>query len=258
MKRPKSLIAQALATVIAVSLACVSADAAQRQLYSWEGGLQGWTAANATLVNATGFGNTDGAQSMLMDNLTGGFKNDAGVATVNSGQAYNAWAEAGTRIAAGDTDVKLEFDFTFDNSAVTNPPTFAQLAIFVNSTGAGFREYGTGSLIGGNIGGDFPTLAAAAVADGVTMTGTGNTRHVAIPMGPVPAAAGGGLNVGAPAPGGFYQVGFKTNGGWQGSVDWAIDNMFISGANITIPEPGSIVFLTIGLAAMLLGWRRGR
>jgi hypothetical protein len=248
----------AVATIATSLMQDGTALAGQRQLYSWEGDLQGWTAANATLVNATGFGNTHGAQSMLMDNHTGGFKNDAGVATVNSGPAYDAWAEAGTRIAAGDTDVKLEFDFTFDNSGVTNAPVFAQLAIFVNSTGAGFREYGTGSLIGGNIGGDFPTLAAAAIADGVTMTGTGNTRHVAIPMGPGPAAAGGGLNVGAPAPGGFYQVGFKTNGGWQGSVDWAIDNMLISGANIAIPEPGSIVFLTIGLATMVLGRRRSR
>jgi hypothetical protein len=258
MKQPVSLFAATLAAVAAGLLLCGSADAAQRQLYSWEGELQGWTAANATLVNATGFGNTDGAQSMLMDNHTGGFENDAGVATVNSGPAYDAWAEAGTRIAAGDTDVKLEFDFTFDNSGVTNPPTFAQLGMFVNSTGAGFREYGTGALIGGNIGGDFPTLGAAAIADGVTMTGTGNTRHIAIPMGPVPAAAGGGLNVGAPAPAGFYQVAFKTNGNWQGSADWAIDNMFVSGANINIPEPASIVFVVIGMSALVFGRRRSR
>jgi hypothetical protein len=221
-----------------------SANAGDALLYSWEGSLEGWTAANATLVNSN-FGATDGAQSMLMDDLTGGFKNDVGVATVNSGAAYNAWGQAGTRIAAGDTDVKLEFDFTFDNSNAG--AAFAQLAIFVNSTAGGFKQYGTGGFIGGNIGSSFPSLDAAAVADGVTMTGAGNTRHLAIPLGASPLD----LTVGPPSAGSFYQVGFKSNGGWTGTADWSIDKMFVSGANI--PEPSSMVLaFAFGVSAFAM------
>jgi hypothetical protein len=227
-------------------------------LYSWEGSLENWTAANATLVNATGFGNTDGAQSMLMDDLGSGFRNDVGVATVNSGAAYNGWGQAGTRIAAGDLDVALEFDFTFDNSNAG--AAFAQLAIFVNSTdvppgSGGFKQYGTGGFIGGNIGSSFPSLDAAAVADGVTMTGVGNTRHLRIPMNAAVAASGGqGLTISPPSAGSFYQVGFKSNGSWTGTVDWAIDNMRVTGANI--PEPSSIGLLIFSLAALHFGRRR--
>ena len=159
MRRPVWLMSFRLTAFAWIAALCtVTAQAGDALLYSWEGSLENWTAANATLVNATGFGNTDGAQSMLIDNLTSGFKNDVGVATVNSGPAYDAWSQAGTRIAAGDTDVALEFDFTFDNSnGNSSTGFFMQLAMFVNSTAGGFKEYGTGSLIGGNIGSDFPT-----------------------------------------------------------------------------------------------------
>ena len=169
----------------------------------------------------------------------------------------------GSRIAAGDPDVALEFDFTFDHSlsnVQSGQFVFAQLAIFVNSTdvppgSGGFKQYGTGSFLGGNINVDFPTLAAAAVADGVTMTGVGNTRHLRIPMNALVAASGGaGLTIGPPSAGSFYQVGFKSNGGWTGTVDWAIDNMYVSGANI--PEPASIVMVALGLSAILVGRRR--
>jgi hypothetical protein len=40
-----------------------------------------------------------------------------------------------------------------------------------------------------------------------------------------------GLNIGGgPAGTNFYQMGFKSNGGWAGTVDWAIDNLRITGA----------------------------
>ena len=225
MRRPGWLIISRISVFALVAALCaVTAQAGDALLYSWEGSLEGWTAANATLVDSN-FGATDGLQAMLMDNLTSGFKNDVGVATVNSGPAYNAWSQAGTRIAAGDTDVKLEFDFTFDNGSAP-PDNFAQLAIFVNSTSGGFKQYGTGGFIGGNTNTSFPSLDAAAVTDGVTMTGAGNTRHLAIPLGPTKS-----LTVGVPSAGSFYQVGFKSNGGWGGNVDWAIDNMRVTGAN---------------------------
>jgi hypothetical protein len=264
MRRPGWFITLRSSVFLWIAALCAAgAHAGDALLYSWETpdnpatldvneGLEGWTAANATLVNAVGFGNTDGLKSMLMDDLTSGFKNDTGVATVNSGPAYDGWSQAGTRIAAGDTDVKLEFDFTFDNSnGNSSTGFFMQLAMFVNSTAGGFKQYGTGGFIGGNIGSSFPTLDAAAVADGVTMTGSGNTRHLTIPLGPTKS-----LTVGPPSAGSFYQVGFKSNGGWGGTVDWAIDNMRVTGANI--PEPGSIVFVAIGLAALPIARRRRR
>lgn len=233
------------ATLIGLTCALVSASAnAAVPLYDWEDGLQGWTAANATLANSTTLGVTQGSQSLLIDNLTSGFKNDTGVAAVGAGPVYDAWGAAGTRIAAGDTDVKLEFDFSYDNANATNVPAFGQLGLFVDSTGVGFKQYGTGALIGGNVGADFPALAAAAAAEGVTMTSVGpNTVHLAIPLGPTKS-----LNVGAPSAGSSYQIGFKTNGGWGGSVDWAFDNMQLTGANV-VPEPATLSLICLGLVA---------
>ena len=68
------------------------------------------------------------------------------------------------------------------------------------------------------------------------------------------ASGGAGLTIGPPSAGSFYQIGFKSNGGWTGTVDWAIDNMYVSGANI--PEPASIVMVALGLSAILVGRRR--
>jgi hypothetical protein len=232
-KRPKTRVA---VTVLAACIIASSAQVARAQLlYSFEDGLDGWEAASATLANSTTLGVTDGVQSMLIDNLGPNFNNDAGQIThgAGSGNEFNIWDTAAKAIANGDTDVKLEFDFSWDHAAVTTQ-AWAQLGIFVNSTPSppftnGFREYGTGHLIGGNMGADFPLLAPAAVADGVTMTPIGeNSVHLAIPMGLEQTQSDNqGLHI---MPGSFYQMGFKTNGGWSGTVDWAIDNMRITGA----------------------------
>lgn len=239
MKRFSLLVAAVAAT--AGMLTAETSRAASAVIHSWEAGLEGWTAANATLANSTTLGVTDGSQSLLIDDLTSGFKNDAGVATVNTPgtQAFDAWNQAATRLALGDTDVKLEFDFSYDHTNATGLPAFGQIGLFLNSN-AGFVQYGTGQLIGGNLGADFPRLEALAVGDGATLVSTGpNTVHVAIPLGPR-------IGVG---PGTFYQIGLKSNGGWGGTVDWAIDNLIISGANIVdnrIPEPGTMALALLG------------
>ena len=250
MKRPLRFASVAVLTALASALTASNLQAGVLPLYSWESGLEGWSAANATLGNSTTLGVTDGAQSLLIDNLTSGFKNDAGFANA-SGATYTNWGIAASRIAAGDTDVKLEFDFSFDNANALNIPAFGQLGLFVNSTGVGFKQYGTGAFLQGNVGSTFPALGAASVTDGVTLTSIGTNRyHVAIPLGPTKT-----LNIGAPVGGHFYQVGFKTNGGWGGSVDWAIDNMVVSGA--AIPEPNSMLLAGLVVAGgAVLGRRR--
>lgn len=250
MKRPLRFATVAALAVLASALSTCNLQAGVLPLYSWESGLEGWSAANATLANSTTLGVTDGSQSLLIDNLTSGFKNDAGFANA-SGAAYANWGAAAARIAAGDTDVKLEFDFSFDNANATNIPAFGQLGLFVNSTGVGFKQYGTGAFLQGNVGSTFPALGAASVTDGVTLTNTGVNRfHVAIPLGPTKS-----LNIGPPVGGHFYQVGFKSNGGWGGSVDWAIDNMVVTGA--AIPEPNSMLLGGLGtVVSLILGRRR--
>jgi hypothetical protein len=247
MRKTRLLLSIAAALVLAATTLGAAAQAGSARIYDWEGGLDGWTAANATLANSTTLGVTHGSSSMLIDDLTPGFKNDAGVSTVGSGPAFNAWNQAATRLFAGDTDVKLEFDFSYDHANVT-ANGFAQVALFLNSTSVGFTQYGTGQLIGGNIGSDFPRLDPTAVSDGVTLTSNGpNSVHVAIPL---------GVRIGV-GPGTFYQVGLKTNGGWQGTVDWAIDNMRVTGANI-IPEPASAMLASLVGVGLFAASRRRR
>jgi hypothetical protein len=245
--RKTRLLLSCGALALSAALLAPSAHAGTVRVYDWEGGLDGWTAANATLANSTTLGVTHGNSSLLLDNLTSGFKNDAGVSTVGSGPAFDAWNQAATRLFAGDTDVKLEFDFSYDHTNATNLPQFGQLALFLNSTSVGFTQYGTGQLIGGNLGQDFPRLDPAAVTDGVTLTSNGpNSVHIAIPL---------GVRIGV-GPGTFYQVGLKANGGWGGTADWAIDNMRISGANI-VPEPASASLVGLfGVGRMVAARRR--
>ena len=239
----RSLSAALAATAM---LSAATSYGGELHLYSWEAGLEGWSAANVTLGTSTTLGVTDGVQSMLIDNQPSGFKNNAGLAQVVSGPVFNKLNLVGTRLFAGDTDLKLEFDFSYDHTNATNLPQFGQLAMFTNSTTGGFTEYKTGQLIGGNLGANFPALDPTAVGDGVTLTPNGpNSIHIAIPLG-VRLVFG---------PGTFFQIGFKANGGWGGSVDWAIDNMTVTGANI--PEPASIALVSMaGLAVLGLRCRR--
>ena len=218
----------ASASLIAIVTAWTPIEANAQLLYSFENGLQNFASDVATLNTSMTLGVTNGAQSMLIDNLTSGFK-FSGTAThgAGSGPEYNTWAGAGNAIAAGKKSVKLQFDFSWDNSALA-AAAFAQLGMHVNSNGPGWLQYGTGELIVGDIGPGgtgFPTLAPAAIADGVTMTNLSpNSVHLAIPLG-LPRR----LHIG-PENGNFYQIGFHTNGNWAETVDWAIDNVRITGA----------------------------
>ena len=225
-------------------------------------GLENWAAATSTLTISTTLGVTDGLQSMVIDNHGPNFNNDAGVVThgAGSGNAFNAWDDAAMAIGEGQTDVKLEFDFSWDHAGVSSH-SWAQFAVWVNSTGAGFRQYGTGGLIGGIRAArwtSFPGWKNSAIADGVTLTSLGpNTVHIAIPIGPFTLSTTDtqGLNIGGGTPGtNFYQMGFKTNGGWTGTVDWAIDNMRLPGSRC--PEPRKHFFL--GRRLMTRTHRGGR
>jgi hypothetical protein len=241
---------------IAVALAALSATPAKAGevlLYSWETGLEGWTSSQLTLANSTTLGVTQGTQSLLLDNIAGtGSKTLASVTHGSgSGATYDKWAQAAARIAAGDTDLKIEFDFSFDNSLAS--AAFAQLNITVNSNSPpGFKQYGLGNFIGGNIGSSFPMLQGNAVTEGVTLTGSGNTRHVTVPLG----GPGKSLTI-SNAAGSFYQMSFQYNGGATGTVDWAIDNLRITGANI-VPEPAALGLAVLGMTGLLGSLRKRR
>ena len=233
-----------LSASLLVAVCAAKAFAGSAQLYSWEGGLEGWTAANATLANSTTLGVTQGSQSLLINDLTSGFKNDVGVATVGSGPVFTAWSQGAAAFAGGAPDVKLEFDFSWDNANATGDG-FAQLGLFLNSTSGGFTQYGTGAFIQGNLLSTFPALGAQSVTDGVTMTPIGqNSVHLAVPF----------VTVGV-GPGTFFQIGFKSNGGWTGTTDWAIDNLQLTSAAI-VPEPSAFALALGTLAGVAVGKRR--
>ncbi len=247
MRKTRLLLSCSIAA-LAVALSGAAAQAGSALIYGWENGVEGWTTGGAkTLANSSTFGVTQGSQSLVLHyNGPGTFSQDT-VATVGSGSAFNAWKQAATRLFAGDSDVKLEFDFSHDDSNAGGI-AYAQLGIFLNSTDVGFTQYGTGQLIGGNIGQDFPRLDPAAVTDGVTLTPVdADTVHVAIPLG-VRVGVGGPSST-------FYQVAFQTNGGWPGTVDWAFDNMRITGANI-VPEPASATLAGLLGLGLIAGLRR--
>ncbi|MCA9230638.1 MAG: PEP-CTERM sorting domain-containing protein [Planctomycetales bacterium] len=225
---------------IALSL-CTTGGAATLQLYSFETGLEGWSAANATVTADGLLGVTDGSQALHINGLTSGFKNDVGFSgNIVSGPAFDALNDAAAAIAGGATDVTLEFDLGKDTSGVT-VNQYVQLGIFVNSTGVGFKQYGTGSFIGGNATTSFPNLYATASSQGATISNTGAGQyHVSVPLGPSVA-----LNIGV---GTFFQIGFKSNGGWTGTMDLGIDNITVSGSTVGIPEPGSMAL--VGIAGL--------
>lgn len=219
---------QQLAILLAVCLVSVLNSTAQAQLlWSFEPDLEGWSAANATVSQST-FGATEGSMSLLMDDLTSGFKNDVGkTGNFNGGtagfeNAYDLLLVAADEIAAGKTP-KFEFDFTFDFGGIDpNGDAFMQLGMYINSS-AGFTQYGTGDFIGGNTNTSFPILTGGqAEADGMTITPTAtpNQYRAVVPLGPTLALAQGST---------FFDIGFKSNGGWQGTVDLAIDNIRLSG-----------------------------
>lgn len=222
------------ALVALLALAGTAADARAQALFSFEDGVQGWTAANATLSQST-FGATDGTNALLIGGVAGGFLNDIGTtnnfgpATPGMELAFQTFSTVADEIAKGKNP-KLEFDFKVDLSAATGLPTWGQIGLFFNSHDlggvGGFDQYGTGALIGGNFGADFPVLATQAINDGVTLTNIGTDQYrIAIPLG-----AGKTLSLSSVAAGNtFYNMGFKANGGQGGTVSYGIDNIRFTG-----------------------------
>ncbi|MDZ7927300.1 MAG: hypothetical protein U5L46_09525 [Agrobacterium sp.] len=107
MKRSLRFATVAALAALTSELTAGDLHAGSLPLYSWESGLEKALdrTASATLANSTTLGVTDGSQSLLIDDLTSRFKNDAGFANA-SGATYVNWGKAAARIAAGDTDVK--------------------------------------------------------------------------------------------------------------------------------------------------------
>jgi hypothetical protein len=203
-------------------------------MFSFETGLEGWSAANAD-ESVGPFGATDGTQALQLANIGPGFLNDIGlnasISPTSFPEAFRQFSLAAAEVVAGNRP-KMEFDFTLDASTATGP-AFMQLAMFINST-AGYKDYGTGGLIGGNLGEDFPRLDTLAATHGATLDNTGPNRyHVAIPLRTVAEAPGinQGLALDIPAgvPSHYFQLGFKANSGYTGTVKYAIDNIRFTG-----------------------------
>ena len=125
------------AMVAMFALAATSGDTCAQALFSFEDGVQGWTAANATLSQST-FGATDGASALLIGGVAGGFLNDIGTtnnfgpATPGRELAFQTFSTVADEIANGKNP-KLEFDFKVDLSAATGLPAWGQIGLFFNS-----------------------------------------------------------------------------------------------------------------------------
>jgi hypothetical protein len=198
--------------------------------------LEGWSAADVTLTADGVLGATDGPTAMHLNGLTSGFKNDVGWSgNIVSGPVFDALNLVGAALEGGATDVTLEFDLAVDRTGVTLDD-YAQLGLFMNSTSDGFVQYGTGDFIGGNALTEFPiTTGGQAETDGATIVNTGTDQyHLTIPLGPT-------LKV---STGSFFQIGFKSNGEWGGTLDFGIDDMRVAGTGVGdiqlytwIPDP---------------------
>lgn len=240
-------------------LASANATAGTVQLYSFENGNEGWRSAisppDATLVIDGALGVTDGFNSARLDDVTRSFKFDVlGTGSINPGDLnYTAFDAISSAIPNGD--VRLDFDLSFDFSNVTTAGAI-QVAMFVNS-GAGFKQYrtspgGVGQFLDGNTGDSsnpatFPFLGPEALTDAVTLTQSdANTYRVSVPLGPRLTFETGGA----------YQIGFNTNGNWQGTIDLAIDNVTVSGQ--LIPEPSTFGLFSLGMLAAIGAARRLR
>ncbi|HMO84895.1 MAG TPA: hypothetical protein PKC18_08260 [Lacipirellulaceae bacterium] len=248
-----SLLRAAQRTRLALAAAAIAAAAASPAqaalIASFETGLQGWFAtAGVATATTSSFGATHGAQALLIDNLTAGTKQypartpQFNASTADFTTVYPIFSQAGAQMAAGLFPT-LSFDLTMDFSNVTANGFFQISPLFNSNSFAGppaiggFRQYGTGSFLTGNTNAAL-SLGVAAVNDGVVMTVLGPDQYrFSIPLG-----AGKSMSL-APAST-FYTLAFQTNGGWQGTVDVAIDNVRLD----LVPEPTSA---GLGAAALL-------
>lgn len=221
-----------------LTLAAISTSSANAQaIFSFEDDLQSWESDAGVTLSQTTFGATDGSQALLIEDLTSGYKNGIattplfGPSTTGLTDAFEAFETAASVIVEGGSP-KLEFDVAWDfSNYVPDENNYIQLGIYVNSSSdpeggpAGdWHDLGTGAFLTGNIEFDsWPSLGPASVDDGVSLTMTGpNSAHVAIPF-----AAENEMSIFTPST--FYDIGFQSNGGFGGTVDFALDNFLFTG-----------------------------
>ncbi|HEX6961804.1 MAG TPA: hypothetical protein VF175_08060 [Lacipirellula sp.] len=201
-------------------------------MFSFEEGAQGWVSGQTPNpgVSTSTFGATEGTMALHITGVPGGFQNDIGrselITATSRPEAFAQFELAAAEVAAGRRP-QLEFDLTIDPGTATPVPTWLQLGMFLNSRG-GYKDYGTGGLLGGNLGDTYPVVESLAASHGVTLTNIGaNQYHVAIPM-RLPSEVPGGNQGLSLASGEFpyYEIGFKSNGGvTSGSFNYGIDNI---------------------------------
>jgi hypothetical protein len=211
---------------------------AQPPIFSFEepADLDPWLLGSTQTLVRSSFGATHGSSALLIENLTSGFKGNIATTpnfsatTPGLSEAFQAFDLAAKVIAGGGTP-RLEFDLAWDFSGGSIPEAggYIQLGLFVNSStagGGGFKQYGTGSFIGSNTFDQWPSLGTVALDDGVTLTSTGPTStRVSIPFGPTKRLSLSSTST-------FFDIGLQSNGVWNGSVDFAIDNIKFTGVPI--------------------------
>lgn len=241
MKSPRELYRMLLSYLVASLILAITYSAQAQAIFSFEDGIDPWNSGTTGVtLTQSSFGATDGSSALLLDDVTSGHKGTAartsnfGPATPGMSDAFEAFALAGSVIANGGQP-KLEFDLSWDfANYLPAENNYIQLGIYVNSSALGetpepgdYHDLGTGAFIGGNLEfNTWPFLYATAMNDGVTLTPIGlNSVHVAIPF-----AADNEMSISSPST--FYDLGFQSNGGFGGSVDFAIDNILFTGVPV--------------------------
>jgi hypothetical protein len=227
-------MSHAVTAALFVASCAPGARAGSELLYSFENGLQGWVGSGGVADpnhSVSAFGATDGTMALNINIPTGysnniGYTGDIGPGT--DATRYNIIQRAAQEAALGHQP-RFQFDWTIDTSAATGLPAYAQLAMFMNSTG-GYTNYGTSQLIGGNVGTDFPRLDPLAESHGATLKSIGpNAYRVSVPMLTLAQVTGGNKGISLDPASHYFQIGFQRQGGFGGTLKYGIDNIRFTG-----------------------------
>ena len=194
-------------------------------VFSFEGGLDGWTTsgfnAKPASLGVSPTGATDGAQALFITQTGDGFSWNA--SRTSSNATPDAFYAAMNTAAANESLWTLEFDVTYVNVEIPDAG-FLNLSLWINSDN-GFRDiHGLGT----------------------TSTLADETRHVTIPF----SSFSGGPDTLATSSS-FYQMGIAMNGNWgSGDATIHVDKIQV------VPEPSTGLLVLASLFVVFAARRR--